>query len=392
MPRPGPISSGESHCEARYHRIMGSRRGLSRRSLLASAWTAARLLGAESKGTAFPSQAHRYSDPATEFDVYRLTDPAYTSVLPAYYNRFIARNSGWMLFACDRSGSFQAYRMDLKTGAMRQLTDAADLDPSSLTLTPDNRSFCYFAGRTLFTAGVSSLRDRELYRVPDDWERCPGLSAGPNGTDATFAEQRGDGSRLRMVPFGKGEVRTVVEAPFLMRDPIPRPMRAQILYRQQDTALWLVNMDGAQNHALKTAAGRIGPANWAPDGKTLLYLNFPGEHQLNTIREYTPDTSADKLVAKTSQFVAFGFNRDTSVFTGASGNIGSPYLLLLLRITQRELSLCEHKASHPDTVTPTFSPDSQRVYFQSDRDGKPAIYGMHVDRLVEKTDPDEKDK
>ena len=33
-----------------------------------------------------------------------------------------------------------------------------------------------------------------------------------------------------------------------------------------------------------------------------------------------------------------------------------------------------------------FSPDSQRIYFQSDRDGKPAIYGMHVDKLVEKTD------
>ena len=32
------------------------------------------------------------------------------------------------------------------------------------------------------------------------------------------------------------------------------------------------------------------------------------------------------------------------------------------------------------------SPDAQRVYFQSDRDGKPAIYCMHVERLVEKID------
>ena len=351
------------------------------------------MVGAETKGAAFPSQALRYSDPATEFDVYRLTDPSYTSVLPAYYNRFIAHNSGWMLFGCDRTGSFQAFRIDLKTGAMRQLTETADLDPSSLTLTPDNRSFCFFAGRSLFLAGVSSLRDRELYQVPEGWERCPGLTVGPNGTDATFAERRGDTSRLRMVPFGKGVDRTLVEAPFAMSDPIPRPMRAQILYRQADAQLWLVNMDGTQNHALKTAAGQIGPANWAPDGRTLLYLNFPAEHgQLHNIREYTPDSSTDKLVAKTSQFVSFGFNRDTSVFAGASGNLGSPYVLLLLRVTQRELSLCEHKASHPETVTPTFTPDSQRVYFQSDRDGKPAIYGMHVDRLVEKTDPDERAK
>jgi oligogalacturonide lyase len=376
---------------------MGSGRGFSRRSLLtsglASGWTAARLLAAGAKGAAFPSQAYRYSDPATEFDVYRLTDPAYTSVLPAYYNRFIARNSGWMLFGCDRSGSLQAFRVDLKTGAMRQWTEAADLDSSSLTLTPDNRSFCYFAGRSLFSASVANLRERELYRIADGWERCPGLSVGPDGTHATFAERRGETSRLRMVPFAQGVVRTVVEAPFAMSDPIARPMRAQILYRQQDTALWLVNMDGSQNHALKTADGRVGPANWAPDGKTLLYLNFPDDRtQLNTIREYTPDTSTDKLVAKTSQFVAFGFNRDTSVFTGASGNMGSPYLLLLLRVPRRELTLCEHKSSHPETVAPQFTPDSQRVYFQSDRDGKPALYGMHVERLVEKTETEEKDK
>jgi len=372
---------------------MGGDRSLSRRALLVSGWAAARLLAEGSKGTTFASQASRFSDPATEFDVYRLTDPSYSSVLPAYYNRFIARNNGWMLFGCDRSDAFQAFRIELKTGAMRQLTDAAGLDPASLTLTPDNRSFCYFAGRTLVLGSLSNLRDRELCQVSDGWERCPGLTVGPNGTEATFAERRGDTSRLRLVPFGKGAPRTIVEAPFVMSDPIPRPMRAQILYRQQDSAPWLVNMDGTQNHQLKTAPGRVGPANWAPDGRTLLYLSFPEDRsQLKAIREYVPDTSADRLVAKTSQFVAFGFNRDTSVFVGASGNIASPYLLLLLRVTQRELPLCEHKSSHPGAATPTFTPDSQRVYFQSDRDGKPAIYGMHVERFVEKTEPDERDK
>lgn len=372
---------------------MGSGSGLSRRSLLASAWPAARLLGAGAKGTAFPSQASRYADPATEFDVYRLTDPAYSSVLPAYYNRFIARNSGWLLFGCDRSGSFQAFRIDLKTGATRQLTEAADLDPASLTLTPDNRSFCYFAERSLVMVNVATLRDRELYRIPEGYERCPGLTVGPDGTHASFAEQRGETSRLRMVPFAPGPPRTVLEAPAILTDPIPRPMRAQILYRQGDGGLGLVNMDGSQSRPLKTAAGRMGPAQWAPDGRTVLYLNFPEDRtQLNTIHEYTPDTSTDKLVAKTSQFVAFGFNRDTSVFAGASGNVGSPYLLLLLRMTRRELTLCEHKSSQPEMAAPSFTPDSQRVYFQSNRDGKPAIYGMHVERLVEKTEVDEKDK
>ncbi len=33
-----------------------------------------------------------------------------------------------------------------------------------------------------------------------------------------------------------------------------------------------------------------------------------------------------------------------------------------------------------------FSPDSQRIFFQSDKEGKQAIYMMNVDRLVEETD------
>ena len=37
-------------------------------------------------------------------------------------------------------------------------------------------------------------------------------------------------------------------------------------------------------------------------------------------------------------------------------------------------------------MAPIFSPDSQRVYFQSDRHGKPAIYDMHIEKLVEKTE------
>src|SRR5436305_569930 len=60
--------------------------------------------------------------------------------------------------------------------------------------------------------------------------------------------------------------------------------------------------------------------------------------------------------------------------------------LLRVRVTRRERTLAEQKASKAELVAPRFSPHSQRVYFQTDRHGKPAIYDMHVDKLVEKTD------
>jgi oligogalacturonide lyase len=360
---------------------------ITRRSVLISGVATARLWAVGTKGAAFPSDWKRYADPTTELEVYRLTDPAHSSTMPAYFSRAISRNSGSMVFCSDRSGPMQAFQMDLKNGGTKQLTDAEELDPTSLTLTPDNRSICYFAGRKLCIATLASLRQRELYEVPEGWERCEGMTVGPDGTHATFAERRGETSRLRMVSLGQGIPRTVLEAPFIVSDPISRPMRAQVLYRRGDEALWLVNSDGTQNHQLKTADGHVGPANWSNDGRTVIYLNFPADTtQLNAIREVTPDSNTEKMVAKTSQFAHFGYNRDSSVFVGASRNKASPTVLLLLRVTRRELTICEHKSSHVETVAPRFAPDSQRVYFESDRDGKPAIYCMHVEKLVEKTE------
>jgi oligogalacturonide lyase len=357
----------------------------SRRSFVLA--MAAARVAAQTPKARFPSDLRRYSDPTTEIDVFRLTSAEHASILPAWYSRALARNSASLLFSSDRTGSLQAFRLDLKSGEAHQLSEVEDLDPSSLTFTPDNRAGVFFAGRSLRVTSLGSLRERELYQIPEGWERAPGMSVGPDGTHATFAEQRGGASRIRMVSLGQGAARTVIEAPVAISHPIPRPMRAQILYRQGENGLALVNSDGQQNRALKTAAGRVVGANWATDGKSLLYLNYPEDtKQLHSIRELVPDSGADKMVAKTSQFASFAFNRDDSVFAGASANRGSPYVLLLLRVTQRERTMCEHKASNPESVTLMFSPDSQRLYFQSDREGKPAIYSLHVEKLVEKTE------
>jgi oligogalacturonide lyase len=123
------------------------------------------------------------------------------------------------------------------------------------------------------------------------------------------------------------------------------------------------------------------------DGKSILYLSYPeAKNKLNELREHTPDTNEDKLIARTSQFVNFTRNSDASVFAGVSNSKASPHILLLLRVTRRELTICEHKASDPANVMVLFSPNSQRLFYQTDRQGKPAIYSVAVDRFVEKTE------
>ena len=341
---------------------------------------------AEGNGRHFPSEWRKFPDPATEFEVLRLTDPAHSSYLPSADSRPFTRRGNSLLFWSDRTGKPQAFRMDLKSGDSRQVTDAEALDGSTLTLAPDERSFCYFDGASFRQMNFSSLKDREIYRVPEGWQRCPGLCVAGDYS-ALFGESKDGRSRIRRVGMSKGVSSTVLEVPFVLCHPVARPRRSQILYRQGDEALWMVDFNGANNRKLRTPGGRIGQALWSPDGKTALYLHLPEDPaRLNAIREFIPDDGLDKMVSPTSQFVDFGPNTDGSVFVGASRNKNSPHILILLRVTRRELTLCEHRSSDPSKVSPVFSPDSQKIYFQSDKHGKPAIYRVQVDKFVEKTE------
>ncbi|MDQ2945084.1 MAG: oligogalacturonate lyase family protein [Acidobacteriota bacterium] len=348
---------------------------------------AARLTPGADKSVIIPSETRRFADPATEFPILRLTDPAHTSLLPAAYARAISRRGNWLLYANDRSGSFQLYRLDLKNGQSRQLTELDELEPSSGTLTADDKSIFCLPGRSVYQLSVSNLRAREVYRIPEGFTAGTGFAISEDGANATLIEKRAGTYRLRLVNVGRGSANTVVESTEELSDPVPRPRRAGILYRSAKRELHVVNFDGGQNQRLRTAGGGLGNALWGQDGRTVNYLNIPDDRkQLNNIREFTPDTNEDRMVAPTSQFVSFGRNADASMFVGASGSKASPYVLLLVRAVKRELTVGEHKASDARQVSPMFSPNSQRIFFQSDRQGKWAIYSMQVERFVEETE------
>lgn len=329
----------------------------------------------------------RFSDPATEFPLVRLTGSGYASALPAYYTRCVSRHSNFLLFSSDRTGEMQAYRMDLKNGETRLLTSAAHLDPASVTLVAGEHRFCYFDGGELVEVSLSNLHTRTLYRSGPRAERKPGFSIAEDGLYAAFVEREVGVCRLRLLDMRKGTAETVAESDDDIGDPMIRPRRAGILYRRGTEALWLASYDGKQNYRLRIAAGNAGPALWSPDGRQVLYLNFPTDsRQLRNIREVTPDANEEHEVAPTSQYAHFDCNGDATVFVGASASRASPYVLILLRDVKRELTLCEHKASDASRVAPIFSPNSQRIYFQSDRDGKWAIYAIAVERFVERTE------
>jgi len=335
----------------------------------------------------FPSEKVRFADGATEFTVERLTAPSHSSYLPPCWQRAFSRRGGFLLFWSNRTGRPQAFRMDERTGESRQLTDAQALDGSSIALSSDDRNLCCFDGPVLLRLALSNFRERAVYRVPNGWLRGPGFSLSRDNDHGALAESRNGASRLRLVRIGGGAATTVLEAADPLSDPILSPRADAILYRRGTNSLWVIGRRGRPNERLMLPPGRIGPAFWSPDGRTVLYLHHPDEPgKLSAIREYNTETRTDQLVSATSQFASFGPNANASVFVGASASKASPYVLLLLRATRRELTLCEHRATDAARVAPVFSPDSRRIYFQSDRLGNSVLYRMAVEKLVEPTE------
>jgi oligogalacturonide lyase len=341
------------------------------------------------RGRVLPSVAVKYLDPATEFVVVRVTDPQSNSLLPSGGTRTLTSRA--MLYASDLSGKWEAFRMDLRTFESRQLTDAAALDPQSVSLQAGERGFWHFDGARLIETNLSYINApggklREIYRTPDEFEKMPGVGYADDGHAAAFVEKGASGYRLRVVDLARGTTRTLADEGEEMGDPLMRPKHASALYRM-GTTRWLVDFGSGKKRRLALAEGEVLQCQWTADGRALMYLSrLPDSKKLAEIREFVPETGSDTGVAKTSQFVRFFANADGSVFAGASGTKASPYVLLLARTVKREFTLAEHRASDPRMVAPMFTPNSQSLLFQSDRHGKPAIYWMAVEKFVSETE------
>jgi oligogalacturonide lyase len=318
----------------------------------------------------------RFADRLTENLVVRLTTPIYQSLLPARENRFVSTREGFLVFASDRAGPFAPFRANLKTGVITQIGETQALEPRSLSLDARARELWLIDGTHLRVIDLQSLKARTLLDEVTDFSF--------DGKPSPVVVRRG--SRLEQwTPAGSRVLAEGVSARGIMN-----PAASGCLFTREEAPgeheYWFAPFSSEKPRLL--AKGKISSANWRPDGKALLFLREV-EHARYTgseLREVALDGSPEHVISDTTQFAAFAPNADGSVFVGASRSKAQPDIVLLLRDTRREMVLCEHRASRPESVTPSFSPNSQRVYFQSDHDGKSAIYSVNVEPLVEETE------
>lgn len=351
---------------------------VTRRALLIGGiYFQARSLVAQSASKPLPRRGEfaQIIDPLTESVVTRLTSPTSAAFLPAPQNRFISAKGRFLILSSDRGGSLAPYHVDLQNGTVRQLTEAAKLDPKSLTLDASERNLLFLDGGALraysfankrvrtVTEGVKAFSAASEFRVesrnpsglvvlrPDRVENLGGPIIASGGFSNCFLSP--DAS-ITLLIQGSGLEKSLLVLP----------------------------LTGAPATAASKPVVR-GPLSypfWTPDSQTVVYLRDLELRQL-AVRE-----GKDDLLTKTSMFAAFSPNRDQSVFVGASRSKAQPAIVLMVRSGRSEMILCQHRATQASAVSPVFSPDSRRIYFQSDYGGNSAVYSVNTESLVEPTE------
>ena len=360
--------------------------GLTRRALLAAGLPmslAAALNPPARKSKPLPSVGDfvRFTDPTTESTVVRLTNPGNASLLPALGNRFISVRERFLVFSSDQTGRATPFRLDLRTGALRSLAPTGDLLTRSLCLDAEGRFLYLLDGTSLKQVGMGNGKVETLS------DGVSAFSPGSSVADLIVVRQ----GRLQQL---KDKARVLADnvGPWCALQPGGAGCAFAREITPEGQELWYTPVSEVLNRVsnprpVLLAQGRVSNPLWSPDGKSLLFLRDVPSNGilLSEIHEAYPDTGLEQRVASTSQFATVAPNADGTVFVGASRSKAQPTVILLLRSAQRELTLCEHRATHPASVAPVFSPDSRRVYFQSDHQGKAALYSVNVESLVEPT-------
>jgi oligogalacturonide lyase len=321
------------------------------------------------------SEFFRFADSVTENPVVRLTEPNHQSFIPEPGNRFVSSREGFLIFSSNREGVFHPCRANLRSGVITQLGETKHLAPRSLCLDSKERELYYIDDGSLKTLDLRRGKPRTLLENVSDYH-----IAG-HGNTLVF---RSGGKLSRWTPD-----RTNVLADYASSRGLVNPLENGCVFSRQqaegENEFWFVSFSGEKPRLL--AKGNISYPYWRPDGHAVLFLRQVDlkAYVASELCEVCLDGSPEHIVGETSQFASFAPNGDGSVFVGASRSKAQPDIVLLLRSARREMVLCEHRATRAESVCPVFSPNSQRVYFQSNREGNSSLYSVNVERLVEQT-------
>ena len=341
-----------------------------------------------------------------------------------FYQKCFFNDGSHLLFAGEFDGNWNYYLLDLAKAEAVQLTEGAGDNTFGGFLSPDDKSLYYVKNdRTLLEVNLTTLQEREVYRVADDWVGYGTWVANSDCTKLVGIEiaksdwtplndwqifhdffHKGPRCRLLRVDLQTGESRVIHEEKKWLGHPIYRPFDDNTVafchegpHDLVDARMWMVNEDGSNVRKVKAHAEGESCTHefWVPNGSALVYVSYLKGQQGRTIYSFNPDTGVNEAVMQMPACSHLMSNFDGTMLVGDGSGTpvdvkdtsgytidNDPYLYAFDVAKQAYFRVARHDTSwatvansrqvtHPH---PSFTPDDSAILFSSDKDGKPAVY------------------
>lgn len=379
-------------------------------------------------GTVYPSEWRELVDEQTGQRVRQLTAMGSNYQL-YFYNPSVTADGGSLVFYSDRSGLSNLFRLDLHSGKIVQLTDAAPARAAYWPFTPPiqgvgaclaalaegGRALYYFEGRTLQAVELDTLQDRHVLELPAG--RRPSIlhadAAGDTLVFATWDEALFQAYEQRATPdepFAEADHLQATTSTIMRLD--TRTGQAESVLRRE--ALWInhVLVHPTRPHQilfcheftrepdrmwlLDTASGACAPVPgqapdewyehefWSADGTRICFHGgWQGQAERAFCGWHMPDSGQSQRFAHETPGRGYAhYNLHPgcqAMVTDGEAHPGCISRVHLRDNRQVFEVLCRHDSyepvedqrAHPH---PSFTPDGRQVVFTANHDGQSNIY------------------
>ncbi len=352
------------------------------------------------RGDVFRMRPVAYRDERTGRRVWRLTSWDDANCVAAYfYFQSLSRDERYLVFASDRSGSFELYRLEIGSGETMQLTHDPRCDIVRFNVHPEGKEVFYTVRKGVYAVDLESGEERVVAEIEGrPWDRVyGGPSISGDGRIIVCLYRRGGRYGIAMAEAEGSRFESVYECNKRLSHVQVNPGNSSIISfvplpdRQNDPGLppteraraWRLDVDtGAAEPFLVAPPGfRATHEYWGPSGDRLYF-------HLKTVPSWTPASIA---------FITLDGNEIRTLFSSNKKRLGhscvdaeekvvvtdvqEPRINELIAVyleNGASETLCWPNSSVRDQVTghvhPSFSPSGRKVVYTSDATGKAQVY------------------
>lgn len=140
------------------------------------------------KGSTIRNEFHPFNDAYTGRAISRLTAPEQVNHHPYFYYKMITNDNRYLIYASEREGARQLYRMDLNDGSALQLTEGSDIHDFSCSLTSDDNYLIYCRDQRIMRLDMTTLEEEVLYTSPAGGNRMRILVSAPTTSISSWSK------------------------------------------------------------------------------------------------------------------------------------------------------------------------------------------------------------